>query len=407
MLNGSDNTLKADLENEKKNTQLKIAGLSFGAYPAGKAGIIIGTQPFYRVFQLMMQGMTFGDAFKNVKNGGIPSFFEGTAAGVTREIKKSLFKMFMIDQVQLWFKGGDAKKVLSKSENMQAGATLGFMESVLMSPTECYKTRKTAKINKDDPELAKKDKMNVAKYFKLLQEEAETEGRKGIQKWSAVVRKANQGLFITIVKQSGMLTSFFLSKEFIREQTAPYKKSHSKVVTILEALFPGLMTALVTLPLEVLKTNVQKKTKTQTVFKTWEAAQEIFAKSGWKGFLKGWQIKGPITLLSYAYTSFILDKITEIRIGAEKQGKEIEAKIKHLDEMEVESQFAVIKEEYANVNNENNGDIFLLDVAPRLYQIEKEYVNSCQKMGKENSVCEKEFESLCDDMKKLSLNNRS
>lgn len=286
-----------------------------GLYPAGKTGMVWPTQPLAKISGVQQASvikedkpLNFVQATKRIASTpgkGITAFWDASVASANRMFVQSLYKgPLQIGASDL------SKKIIPNHvpglhifRGLLAGFIVGVTDPMLLGPLERYKTWKLLQQGKSE---------NFIGYLRTIRKQQNND-------LQGVLKELYRGVGVTVLKQSMMNGTLFISKGFATDFVKPYEKDHPITSMAFSSIAPGMAAAAVGAPADFIKTLMQQHTggKTLTVK---ELFQATIKKSGWKGLFTGLPAKFILISSGYAFNALFLNLFDKYR-NADKNSK--------------------------------------------------------------------------------------
>lgn len=280
-------------------------------YPLLKTLAVWPTQPLAKIAgdqQVSVkegQPLTFVQSTQRIyAKQGISGFWNASVASANRMFVQSLYKG------PLQVVASDiSKKVVSDDttglhffRGLVTGSIVGITDPMLLAPLERYKTWKLLQQGQSE---------NFIGYIKNICQQQNNNPH-------GVLKELYRGLGVTVVKQTMMNGTLFITKGWASEFVKPYEKEHPIASMAFSSVLPGMAAAGVGAPADLIKSLIQQHTgKNLTVKELFKATIE---KSGWKGLFTGLPAKFVLIASGYATNALFLNLFEKYR-NADKNGR--------------------------------------------------------------------------------------
>lgn len=288
----------------------------FGTYPVLKTGAVWPTQPLAKIAGVQQASvmkeekpLNFVQAAKRVASTpgkGMAAFWDASVASANRMFVQSLYK----GPLQV-FAGDISKKMVPENisglhffRGLIAGSFVGVTDPMILGPLERYKTWKLLQEGKSE---------NFIGYIKSICKQQNNN-------LSGVIKELYRGVGVTIVKQSMMNGTLFITKGFATDFVKPHEKKHPIASMAFSSIIPGMAAAGVGAPTDLIKSLIQQHTgKNLTVKELFEAT---IKKSGWKGLFTGLPAKFVLIASGYTVNALFLNLFEKYRKADESDRNE-------------------------------------------------------------------------------------
>lgn len=287
-----------------------------GGYPALKTGAVWVTQPLAKIAGLQQSSvikedkpLNFVQATKRIHatpNKGAAAFWDASVASANRMFVQSLYK----GPLQV-FAGDFSKKMIPEQtlglhffRGLVAGSVVGITDPMLLGPIERYKTWKLLQQGKSE---------NFIGYIKNICKQQNNN-------LHGVLKELYRGLGVTVVKQTMMNGTLFITKGLATDFVKPYEKEHPFASMAFSSIMPGMAAAGVGAPTDLLKSLIQQHTGKNLTVK--ELFQATIKKSGWKGLFTGLPAKFVLIASGYTVNALFLNLFDKYRKSDENSRDE-------------------------------------------------------------------------------------
>jgi solute carrier family 25 protein 39/40 len=203
-----------------------------------------------------------------IKNNGIKGFWRGLSPTLLMQVPGTGLYYSIYEQLRYTLNNNFSEETRIYSP-LIAGCLGRICATFATSPFELVRTAAQANLSDGNSKLQKNTLSNIIQMIRTKQ----------VSPWT--------GLGITLLRDAPFSAVYWFSYEYLKQRLiAKHGNENLFVYAFMSGALSGMVAALLTNPLDVVKSTIQSDPAKQR--RIWPTVQQLYAEDGLKSFTRGW-----------------------------------------------------------------------------------------------------------------------